>query len=181
MEHFLGPHLEDHVRMGADPYAARCKLSQQGIKPGAVSAFMDRIDPHEDAVKLCELFAHGVGNVVLVDDGLGSNLGLRQRGEDGLEATGLRVGVAPRLLIAAPQHGDFADMIVHSACPKTNCSTTPASEQASSVCMMPILKRKIATAAAAARRAAKMSMLGRTGALRLSPYPCHTIVSWKIT
>src|SRR3954447_6877386 len=102
MEHFLGPHLEDDVRMGADPYAARCKLSQQRIKLGAVSAFMDGIDPHEDAVKLCELFAHGVGNIVLVDDRLGSDIGLRQRGEDGLETTGLRVSAASGLRIAAP-------------------------------------------------------------------------------
>src|SRR5208283_4459434 len=74
----------------------------------------------------------------------------------------------PQCAATAPGERELANGC-HSRLPKANCSTTPASEQASSVGITPTLKRNNASAAAMARIVAKASRLGRTGRLRFSP------------
>ena len=75
-------------------------------------ALMDRIDPHEHAVRREELLAHLVGEFLVIDRGLGVDAGRLQFFEDAMEAVVLRRCVAPGLRIAAPDDRDFIGLVM---------------------------------------------------------------------
>src|SRR4051812_18918794 len=154
VQHLLDAHFKNDIGMGTDPRSMRGDFPQQWIERRPCLPLVDRIDPDENTPRLQELVATLIAERLIVDGRLGLNAGRRQFLEDAMKAVVLRRCVAPHLSIATPQHGDFAGGAAHSALPNASCRTTPASEQASNVCMMPILKRKIASAAASARAGA---------------------------
>jgi hypothetical protein len=97
MQHLLGPHLEDHIGMGAHPNAARRDFAQKCIEIGTIVSLVDGVDPDECAIKLGELCVHGVKDIVLVDHRFRINSDIGERREDGLEPAGLwRSGAARR-------------------------------------------------------------------------------------
>jgi hypothetical protein len=55
--------------MGTHPHALRGDVAQQGVKTGAVSAVLNRVDPDQHAVHCEQLFADGVGEAFVVDRG----------------------------------------------------------------------------------------------------------------
>ena len=48
IQHLLHAHLEDHVRMRADPDTARGNVAQQRVEHMPVAAIHDGIDPDQD-------------------------------------------------------------------------------------------------------------------------------------
>ncbi len=95
--------------MRADPRAARGDLAQQRIERGAGLALMDRIDPYEHAIRPRQLLAHFVGEVLVIDRGLGLNANGGELLEDAVEAVVVRRRGAPGLGITAPEDRDFID------------------------------------------------------------------------
>jgi hypothetical protein len=63
---------------------------------------MDRVDPYQDTVSAKELLAHLVGELLIVNGGLGMNANCRQLFENAVETIVMRYRVAPRFAIAAP-------------------------------------------------------------------------------
>jgi hypothetical protein len=50
VQNLFDTHLQDHVGVGADPWAARGDVAQQRIEYGSGLALMDRIDPHKHPI-----------------------------------------------------------------------------------------------------------------------------------
>ncbi len=90
--------------MRADPGTARRDIAQQRVEHGPGLALMDRIDPHEHAIDRQKLLAHLVGDVLVVDRGLGIDAERRQLFEDAVKAIVLRGCGAPCLAITAPEN-----------------------------------------------------------------------------
>jgi hypothetical protein len=107
VQDLLHPHLQDDVRVGADPGALRGDLAQQRVERFPRLALVDRVDPHQDAVGGEQLRADLVGEGLIVDRGLGVDAERRQFFEDPVKAAVLRRRVAPRLGVAARQHGNL--------------------------------------------------------------------------
>jgi|SRR5450755_632493 hypothetical protein len=78
----LNAHLQDDVRMRAQPRALRGDLPQQGIESGARLALMDRIDPNEDPVHREQLIANRVDEGFVVNSRLCLDAGSCKRLED---------------------------------------------------------------------------------------------------
>src|SRR5262245_48352234 len=95
MKDFLGSHLEDDVRVGAHPDALRGDVAQQGVKTGAASTVLNRVDPDEHAVQREQLFADLLGEALVVDRGPRLDADSGERFEDADEAA------VPRGRIAA--------------------------------------------------------------------------------
>jgi hypothetical protein len=102
MEYFLGSHLLNHIGMGAHPDATRRDIAQQGVKIGAVAPFVNRVDPDKHTIEPGELCAHGVEDIVLIDNRLRIHANVGERREDGLEPAALWRSATPRGFIAAP-------------------------------------------------------------------------------
>jgi hypothetical protein len=63
---------------------------------------VNRIDPYEHAIKRGELSSDIVADMILVDHRFRIDADIGERGEDGLEPTGLRLGAAARYFVSAP-------------------------------------------------------------------------------
>jgi hypothetical protein len=107
IKHLLDAHLEDDVRMGADPRPARGDVAQQRIEGGTRLALMNGIHPHQHAVGSQKLRAHCIGKFLVVNDRLRIDAERAQLLEDAVEAIAPRRGSLPRFAIAAPQDSDF--------------------------------------------------------------------------
>jgi hypothetical protein len=70
MEHFLHAHLDDDVRMGADPHAVRRHVPQQRVEHDAVAPLGEGIDPDQHAIATEKLLAHLIRHVVGIERGL---------------------------------------------------------------------------------------------------------------
>ena len=108
MKDLLRAHLEDHVRMSADPDSSGGDVPQHRVEHRAVLPVGSRIDPDEHAVELQELLAHLERQIVGVDRRLGANAERGQRLEDVAEFVVVGRRVASRLTIAAPQQRSLA-------------------------------------------------------------------------
>ena len=73
VENFLGPHLENHIGMSADPRAARGYVAQHRVEQRAGLAPAERVDPDEHTIDFQELLADFVGEFFVVNRGLGMN------------------------------------------------------------------------------------------------------------
>ena len=110
VQDFLDAHLHDDVGVRADPRAAGGNVAQQRVERGARPALMDRIDPHEDAVRRQQLLAHVVGKFLGIDRGLGTDAERVQLFENAVEAIVLRRCGPPRLRVAAPEDRDLISL-----------------------------------------------------------------------
>src|SRR5262249_30180069 len=108
-EHLFCAHLEDHIRMGAHPDAARRDFTQKCVELGAVASLMDWIDPDEHSIKRNELCAHGVKDIILVDRRFRRDADPGERSEDGFEAAGFWRNAAARRFITSPEDSDAAE------------------------------------------------------------------------
>jgi hypothetical protein len=85
VQNFFYAHLEDDVGVCADPRASCRDAAQYGVKHVPRPAFVNRIDPDEDAVKSQKLIADFARDVVGICQALGkvglanSNGSLRPR------------------------------------------------------------------------------------------------------
>jgi len=70
VKNFLHAHLEDHIRMGTDPYAFRRHVPQQRVEHNPVLSRKKRIDPDQDTVTAEKLFTHLIGHVIGIERGL---------------------------------------------------------------------------------------------------------------
>src|SRR4051812_26590889 len=87
VQHFLDAHLENEVRMRADPWPPFRRLAQQGIKRLArFRAILKRIDPHNYAVGLQQLRSNRVGKLLVIDGRLGMNAECGELLEDAMKA-----------------------------------------------------------------------------------------------
>jgi hypothetical protein len=102
MQHLLGPHLEDHIGMGAHPDAAPRDLAQERVEIGAATPLVNRVDPDEHAIEHGELYARGVKDIVLVDHRFRIDADIGQCREDAPEPARLWRGTAAGRFIAPP-------------------------------------------------------------------------------
>jgi hypothetical protein len=132
MQDLLYAHLEDDVRVRADPRTARRHIAQQRVKHRARLALVNRIDPDQHAIDLQELLAHLVCHVIGKHRRLGLDAGICQLLEHAMEAVVLRRGSAACVTIATPEHRHPGRPgAIHPGCswqcsrPRPNAHDTP--------------------------------------------------------
>ncbi len=103
VQDLLHPHLEDQVRVGADPDAPRRHLPQQSVQPRSVTLVRDRIDPHQHAVLAQELVADLLDHLFREDRRFGDHAKIGQSLEDRAEAVVVDGRGRAGLAVAAPE------------------------------------------------------------------------------
>src|SRR6266550_2864231 len=106
VEDVLDAHLQNDIRMRADPRTLQSDLAQQRVERGARLTLVDGIDPDQDAVHREQLVADRVGKAFVVDRWAGLDAGSGQCLEDTDEAAVLRGRVPPCGGVAAPENRD---------------------------------------------------------------------------
>src|SRR5262249_60910758 len=91
---------------------------------GAVTPFVNRIDPDEHAIERGELCAYSVEDIVLVDHWFGIDADFGQCREDSLESAGLWRGTAARRLIPPRQNSEPAK----ARCGRLNGDESPLAD-----------------------------------------------------
>jgi len=86
----------------ADPRSTRCYVTQHRVEHRSGLPFMDRINPHEHSINRQELFAHLVGDVVVIDRRLGINAKCCQLFEDAVKAIVLGSCRSPHFPLGHP-------------------------------------------------------------------------------
>jgi len=103
----LRPDPEDRLRMRAHEDALLRDLPQHGIEPAPPPLAHDRVGPDEDAVDAAQLRGHLVGELVVVDGGLGRHARVAQGVEEGREPALPRIRSISRGAIARVEQGEL--------------------------------------------------------------------------
>src|SRR5215469_2630895 len=104
MQDFLHAHLEDHVRVCADPRAACSDIAQQDIERHTGLTSTERINPHKHPIDRQKLLAHLVRELFIIDCGFGIDAQHRQFLEDAMITIILRCRDASRFAITPPDN-----------------------------------------------------------------------------
>src|SRR3954451_17434548 len=92
VEDVLDAHLQNDVRMRADPWTLQSDLAQQRVERGARFTLVDGIDPDQNAVHREQLVPDFLGKAFVVDHWARINAGRGKCLENTDEAAVLRSG-----------------------------------------------------------------------------------------